>query len=1181
MLARSSLALLIFVSAISLAAAQEIRSTALAAKSGPAGKTMFRLMPSEQTGISTENNYADPEMWGKHYQEFLFGGIGSGVAIGDFDGDGRPDIFVVSKTESCRLFKNVGGWKFVDVTDKAGVADKGDAAKIWKQGATFVDINNDGLLDIYVCRFNAPNLLYINQGDGTFKESAHSYGLDVVDACGMAAFCDYDRDGWLDVYITTNLLDSAAHPQGQRGYLFHNNRDGTFSNVTEHGGIIGESDSHSATWWDFDGDGWPDLYVANDYGVPDKLYHNNRDGTFTDVIAHALPHTSFSSMGSDVGDINNDGFDDFIVGDMATRSHELDQRGQAEERAKAKRESGSPWKYHRNALFLGTGTDRALEAAYLEGVAATDWTWALRFEDLDNDGWLDLFVTNGMNKEENIDVNSRMMQAETTEERIRIMKESPGLEQTHIGLKNNAGRGFLDYSRQWGLDQKGISFGAAFGDLDGDGDLDLVYINYQSGVTVLRNDSQEGHRVLIDLKGVKSNRYGVGAKVTVKTAAGVQARTLTLARGYMSSSEPVIHFGLGEQTQIEELKINWPSGQKQVFQNLASDRRYIITESESGAQKSSPQEPAVQFKEISAQIGLNLRWPQENVEETATQKLLPHTLNRVGPALAVSQSGPDAEIEIVAGGTTKEPAKILRPIVGGGQNYHAENLGSVSPVNDGPAIIFAASGADHADVLVTGAGNSLPDESPEYQPRLYIDDGKGGLTPAPEGTLPALPISVGTAAAADFLHEGELGLFLGARVRPGQYPSAAPSVLLANRNGHFQDVTASLAPQLSELGLVTSALWTDVDQDGWPDLVIALEWGPVKYFHNNSGKNFEDWSDRAGFSAAGQGWWTCVAAADFNEDGRLDYVVGNVGLNTQYHASKEHPAVLYAGDFRGDESEQLIEAYYEDNQLYPWRSRRDLGAAIPSVLKKFPKNDAYAKASLEEIFGVAKLNAAKKYLAQELRSGVFLSQPDGSYRFEALPMMAQIAPLQGIVAGDFDGDGHADIYAVQNSHAPVPSVGHFDGGLSQLLRGDGQGHFTAVPVAESGLKVPGDAKALVVADLNHDQWPDFVVSRNDEPLLAFCNQPAPGRHYLELRLIGAAANPNAIGSTATIVLSNGQKQTLETYAGGGYSSQSSPRLYFGYPDANPPVRVLLHWPNGSRSTVTLPNPCPPTFVVKQ
>ncbi|HTF42510.1 MAG TPA: VCBS repeat-containing protein, partial [Terriglobales bacterium] len=454
-------------------AANGLTGHALSLPSGPRGKTMFVQLAPEATGVRTENRYADPRMHGDLFQEFDAGSVGTGVAIGDFDGDGRPDVFVVSKTESCRLFRNLGNFKFEDVTEKAGVGDAGAAAAIWKSGVTFVDVNNDGRLDIYVCRFKAPNLLYLNQGDGTFKEMARAYGLDVKDSSVMAAFCDYDRDGWLDVYIATNLLSEAAGPQGRRGYLFHHNRDGTFTNVTEPAGIKGETRSHSATWWDYDNDDWPDLYVAYDYGVPDALYHNNRDGTFTDTAGKYLPHTSFSSMGADFGDVNNDGLTDFFVADMAATSHEKDQHMMADARSRREeRPDGATGaqKYDRNALLLNSGTGYCLEAGFLAGVAATDWTWSVRLEDLDNDGHLDMFMTNGFLRDSGVDVVKRQMSAESVAERIRLIKATPIQTENSIALRNRGDLQFENVSAVWGLDHKGVSFGAAFGDLDGDGD---------------------------------------------------------------------------------------------------------------------------------------------------------------------------------------------------------------------------------------------------------------------------------------------------------------------------------------------------------------------------------------------------------------------------------------------------------------------------------------------------------------------------------------------------------------------------------------------------------------------------------------------------------------------------------------------------------------------------------------
>jgi hypothetical protein len=1124
---------------------------------------MFVKLSPDETGVRTENKYDDPRMWGDLNHEFEVGAIGTGVAIGDYDGDGRPDIFVVSKTEGCRLFRNLGGYRFEDVTEKAGV---GAAPGIWNQGAAFVDINNNGLLDIYVCRFNAPNLLYINQGDGTFKEMAHAYGLDINDASSMAAFCDYDRDGWLDVFIQTNILNYAQHPNGQRNYLFHNNRDGTFTNVTDRAGITGEAHGHSAIWWDFNNDGWPDLYVANDFAAPDVLYRNNRDGTFTNVLDQAVPHTPFSSMGSDLGDLTNDGLIDLFVTDMAATTHEKDQRGMVDSRSRTTEDDAHPEEapqYERNALYVNTGTGHFLEAAYLAGLAATDWTWSPRLEDLDNDGRLDLFVTNGMEREStNTDLIARQSESDTAAERIQVMHDSPVLAETHLAFRNLGNLQFENAGAAWGLDQKGVSFGTAFGDLSGDGNLDIVYANYQGGVTILRNDNDTPHRAEVDLRGTLSNRFGIGAVIRIESALGVQVRPLVLARGYLSSSEPMVHFGLGNDTVIRSLTVTWPSGQVQTFENLGVDRRFTVTEPSTPAPATRQEKaaPRRQFEDVTVAAGLAATSREEVVDESAAQQLMPLRLNRRGPALAVGDVAGQGHDAVILGGTTLDPLRILgtseaNPALSG----DAAN----APVDDGPILLFDAAGKGRQDLLVTRGGNVLPAGDAGYQPRLFLNDGHGRFSPAPADALPRLPINAGAVAAADFDRSGRLGLFIGARLLPGQYPLAPRSALLANRGGRFEDVTDTLAPGLREVGMVTAAVWSDVDADGWPDLILTLDWGGVKYFHNNKGRGFEDWSERAGFAAAGTGWWTSIAAADFNGDGRPDFVVGNVGLNTQYHATPERPALLYYGDFKGaGEEPQIVEAYYEGDRLYPWRSRRDLGAAIPSILRRFPRNNAYAKATLGDVLGEEKLAGARRFAATELRSGVFLSQPDGTYRFEALPRIAQISPLQGLVAGDFEGTGHADIYAVQNSYAPIPLVGRFDGGLSQLLRGDGTGRFTPAPPAESGLVIPGDAKGLVVLDIDRDGWPDFLISRNNGATLAFRNRGVPGRSSLCVRLQGHPGNPTGVGARIWVELADGTSSACEVHASSGYYSQSTPACFFGYREGAPPKRVVVRWPSG-------------------
>jgi len=1132
----------------------------LAPRSGPPGRTMFTALPPDQTGIRCFNHYGDPQMWNRHYTELMNGSLGTGVAVADYDNDGRPDVFVVSKTGPCRLFRNLGQWKFADVTVAAGLA--GDADKTdrgdWTQGAAWADVNNDGKLDLYLCRFGAPNQLFMNQGNGTFKEEAAARGLAIVDASGIGTFFDYDRDGWLDVYVQTNLLDSANAPNGQPDYLFHNRGDGTFENVTAPAGIAGENLTHGAAVWDYNGDGWPDLYVANDFTAPDQLYRNNRNGTFTDVINEVVPLMPYSSMGADQGDLDNDGRPDLLVADMAATTHEKDQRGMAYSRTLKTNAvdpgTAAPPQTSRNVLLLNMGTGRCREAAYLAGLAATDWTWSVRFEDLDNDGRLDLHVTNGMIREyQNVDLLDRMVLAENPAERVGIMRSSPKLAEANLAFRNTGNLQFEAVGAKWGLDQTGVSFGAAYGDFDGDGDLDVIIANHEDNPTVLRNDCDQGHRLVVSLQGTVSNRFGVGTKVTIETAQGIQVRQLELARGYLSTSEPILHFGLGEDTVIQSLTVEWPSGHRQSFTGLAADRRYTITEPTGPARPATPPPaPRAQFVEVSSAHGLDLK--SDESFDLENQPLVSTRFDRLGPALALGDLNQDGQTDLVLGGTGRHPTQIVLQTAG---RFGSAGSLPASPVDDGPLLLFDCDGDGLPDLLQTKAGANRSAGSPAFQPVLHHNSG-AGFTPQPDA-LPPLPLSVGAAVAADFDHDGRLDVFLGARVLPGRYPQPPRSALLRNTGGRLEDVTDTLAPTLREVGLVRSALWSDVDADGWPDLLLALEWGGVCYYHNDQGRGFTDRSQAAGFAAAGTGWWTSLACADFNGDGRLDYAVGNAGLNTLY----QPPALIYAGNFKGGSSTQVVEAYLEGDKLYPRRTRKELGAQIPAILQRFPRNDAYAHATLPELVGADQLAAARRYTATELRSGVFLSQPGGTYRFSALPRIAQIAPLQGLVAGDFDGDGHADLYAVQNSSAPNPGIGRFAGGLSQLLLGDGRGNFTAAEPAQSGLVVPGDAKALVVLDLDADGWPDFLLSRNNSTTLAWHNQGGPDRHSFQVRLRSRPGNLTAIGALVRLELADGTGQLAELSAGGGYYSQSDAGVFFGWPAGNPPRRLSIRWPDGT------------------
>jgi hypothetical protein len=1163
-------ALLLLLAAAPVRSAPLLESSAFHPRSvGPGDGQLFTTMSPSVTGVKTKNLYSDPAMWGSRYGVFALGSTGTGVAIGDVDGDGLPDIYVVNKSVESRLYRNLGDFKFEDITEQAGVAvPVGE----WNQAAAFADVNNDDKLDLYVTRTGAPNLLFMNSGEGRFIESAAAAGVAITDGSGMAAFCDYDRDGWLDFYLQTNLLDETRKPAGQRDYLFHNDRDGTFTDVTTTAGLFGETHGHSATWWDFNNDGWPDIYVANDFSAPDQLYRNNRDGTFTDVVTPTLPHVPFFSMGSDFGDVNNDGLIDLLVADMAPTTRRKDVRTMLEFRRRLPdiRDLNLTTQLVQNALYLNTGTDRFLEAARLAGLAATDWTWSVRCEDLDNDGKLDVHVTNGMVRNFfDADLRTRTANSPPAE-LMRAVKAMPILSEKNLVYRNRGDLQFEEVGSAWGLDQPGVSFGAAFGDLDRDGDLDLVFMNYDREPTLSRNDSPQGHSIIVALRGTISNRQGAGATVRIKSAAGEQVRQLVLARGYMSSSEPILHFGLGEDVLVEQLTVTWPTGRVQSFDQLQADRRYTITEPAENAAPASDLVAATQglFEEVGERVGLNLPSREPTApDELGTQRLLPFRQNLFGPGLAVGDLESDSADDVIIGGVAGEAAQLVLGKANGTFQPPLSSARTVGPADAAP-LVFDADGDGKDDLFFPKGGGAFPADDAAYQPKLLLGRGGTRFRGLPKDALPSYTASAGPAVAADFNGDGLLDIFLGGRVVVGSYGTTPLSALWINRGGKFSDETPNLAPGLARAGMVSSALATDVDQDGWMDLLLATQWGEVQYWHNNGGNGFENWAAKAGFSQAGHGWWNSLAAGDFNSDGRLDYVAGNIGLNTPYKATPSEPALLYRDfAYNSAPTNELLEALVDEGVEVPRRGRSSLLASFPSLARKAPTFEAYASASLSDLFGELPLRAATRLQVTESRSGVFLSKPDGNYEFAPLPRLAQIAPIFGLVAGDFDGDGLADICAAQNSYAPIPETGHLDGGLGQFLRGDGRGGFVAVPVRESRFIVPGDGKALATFDLEGDGWPDVIATRNDSHALVFRNNHSPRGNSFAVVLEGPPQNHRGIGARIEVILADGSRQTAEVHAGGGYLSQSSTKRFFGFPSNNPPRTIRVTWPAGKTSTV--------------
>lgn len=1148
--------------------ADEITGSALPARTASPSLTRFTALPAEATGVVVANDFSDPALWQEKYAQFAFGSLGTGVAIGDYDDDGRPDLFVVSKDGPSKLFRNLGDWKFEDVTTRAGIAIPPGS---WSHGVTFTDVNNDRKLDLYLCRFGAPNLLFVNQGDGTFAEQAAAYGVAITDASVMGSFFDYDRDGWLDLYLQTNLLEPANAPQGQRDYLFHNRAGAGFANVTDAMRIFGATQGHSATWWDFNQDEWPDLYVANDYLTPDQLYRNVAGRGFLEQADAVLPSFPHFAMGADLGDVNDDGQLDLFVADMMPTDRDQNMRGMLNLQATMARDlpPHAAAQYMRNMLYVSTGTERFAEAAFLTGLAATGWTWSARFEDLDEDGRVDLHTTNGMVRDFLDNDLITKMGNQPFEQRRRLVLSAPELREKNHAFRNLGGLRFENTGEAWGLAEEGISFGAAFGDLDGDGDLDLVVANYQRNPTVYRNNSAENHRVVIELEGARSNRLGVGTRVEIEAGGRKQVRQLSLARGYASSSEPVLHFGLGESNAIDRLTITWPSGSTQILRKLPADRRYRLREPAVAGLPAAVAKNAPQFVEAGARLGLPATVPTEgDAGEFVAQPLLPFRKQSFGPGIAVADLNNDGRDDLLIGGLAGSRGLILRQEGAAFSAFDAGALFAANATADAAPLIADFNRDGFADVLLAKGGVNAAPESAPFQARLFFGTAAGGFAPASPAAFPNFATSAGPVVAADWNRDGWVDLFIGGNVTPGQYPVSPRSALLSNREGAFRDDTASVAPGLSTVGLVNAALWSDVDGDGWLDLLVACEWAPVRCWRNEQGQRLVEVTDAWGFGAAGSGFWRSLASADFNGDGKMDYLVGNLGTNTRYQASSASPLVLFRTPLTPQGRAHLIEAESIRGRLVPIRGRNQLARVMPELPRRFPTFAHYAAADVATILGAPRLAAAEKFMITELRTGVFLSSANG-FRFQPLPQEAQLAPVSGVVAGDFDADGRADAYVVQNWYAANPEVGRFGGGVSSLLRGDGRGGFSAIAAGASGLLVTGEAKGLATLDANLDGWPDFVVTRRDRPHQLFLNEgAATGRRSLALRLVCRSDTPSPAGARVHIVSATGRAQTSELALGGGYLSQSAPETYFGWLPDDLPLRIKVTWPDGQRTVST-------------
>ncbi len=1104
----------------------DIESAALQPLARASGATtLFELLPAERTGVDFQMQVPDIE---KNVRPIIHLNVNGGVCTGDYDDDGLADFYITTPRGGNRLYRNLGDFRFEDVTERARLND----AEFWGTGATFVDIENDGDLDLYACGYLQPNRLYVNQGRGPegsvyFEEQASERGLAFEGASMTMAFADMDNDGDLDGYLATTakqpppgtkfqvrfegrkpvvldrlqeywqllyLPDDRAHltESGQFDRLYRND-GGRFTEVTKEAGITGPFFTLSATWWDYNADGFADIYVANDFMGPDRLYHNNGDGTFADVAADVLPHTPWFSMGTDLADVNNDSLIDFLATDMSSRTHYRDKvmTGNIEETTWFL-EYGKPRQYMRNALFLNSGAGRMMEAAHLANVASTDWTWNPRFADFDNDGRMDLFVTNGVTRDT---MNSDLAEyaksnfGEGSPEWAKFWAEQEMYKEANVALRNAGDLKFEDAAAAWGLGRVGVSFAAATADFDNDGDLDLVVNNADVPASVYRNQSDQGSRVRIRLVGKGSNRFGIGATIRLEAGGLKQTSYLASARGWLSSNEPVTTFGLGKAQTIDRLHVIWPSGHLQTFSNLPADRLYTIREPTTTPSR-NPQASKHANNEVTtaadtlfvpADHFVDIHLQEAPFDDFAVQPLLPNRLSTQGPAMAWADIDADGDQDFYVGGPRDQPGKLFVDTGGGWYNLRpVPDFDKDQTSEDTAAAFFDADGDADMDLYVVSGSVEHPAGDEAYRDRLYINDGAHAFKRAPPETLPDLRDSGSSVAPADFDGDGDIDLFVGSRSIPGQYPRSAENRLLVNNGGRFTDEAPDA---LRQAGMVTDASWVDVDGDERPDLIVTTDWGPIRIFANRDGELVESTAE-AGL-ANRLGWWKAVAAGDLDGDGDNDLVVTKIGLNTKYRADAASPEVLFYGDVDGSGVMQIVEARRENGTLYPRRGFRAAQAAMPMLKEKFKSFHEYAKASLAEIYTEERLQAAERLEVNTLESGLAVNDGKGRFEFRPLPRLAQIAPSSDIEVVDLTGDGKLDIVMAQNLYGAQPETGHMDGGLGLVLVGSGNCEFQPLWPNRSGIVVPGDARAVHAVDLNGDGARDLVFAINNGAWQAF------------------------------------------------------------------------------------------------
>ncbi len=1076
--------------------------------------SQFTLLDSTVTGINFVNSVPSYEQMNVLVSQYHYNG--GGVAIGDINQDGLPDLFLNANFGPDRLYLNKGGFTFEDISRQAGI----EGNMSWETGVNMVDINNDGFLDIYVCRSgHAPgtgysNLLYENNGDLTFTERSLDYGLFDVSHSTQSYFLDYDRDGDLDLYLLNHNPKRTwnydfSKPEISRdekvGDLLFRNDDGQFTDVTDEAGLIGKSISYGlgALIGDINNDLWPDIYICNDFGERDYFYLNNGDGTFREELMSSMDHISWYSMGGDIADINDDGLLDLMVLDM-TASDNYRQKVNMNDMNPQKFwyavDNGLHYQYMINTLQLNLGHEKFSEIAFMAGVAYSDWSWSALFADFDHDSRKDLFITNGYrvdisNKDyrkwlekrqaelAEIPASERNVAAELQEALDKLKKQKI----PNYLFQNKNGLQFQDVTADWHLDEPSFSNGVAYGDLDLDGDLDLVINNIDHQAFVYRNETMEqsnDHGYLkIALEGPEKNLMGIGSRVEVTTSEGMQIQEFYPARGYISSVEPILHFGLGNARPLK-VEVTWYDGSITLVDNPAPNEMLTIAFTEREESTEVKEHLSTIFQDVTDQVGLSFEHRENEFDDFSREVLLPHKMSQTGPALAVGDVDGDDLQDVFVGGAKGQAASLFIQRSSG--KFEAQQPGlweGQKDFEDVDAVFFDADGDGDLDLYVVSGGYDCSPGDVLLRDRLYLNSGDGTLTISGEETLPDLRESGGCVRAADFDGDGDLDLFVGNRVVPGRYPESPRSALLENREGTFVDGTKDRAPSLEQPGLVTDAAWVDLNGDDALDLVVTGEWMMPLVCINHQGRLEQT---DAGFMD--RGWWFSVTPFDVDADGDQDLLLGNLGLNYKYQASRDRPFEIYVDDFDESGSLDIVLGYYDEDTLFPVRGRQCSSEQMPFISEKFATYHDFAQASLVDIYGESSLKQSLHYQATNFASVIAVNDGKAGFNLKDLPLLAQSAPINDAVVLDYNGDEFPDLFVAGNLFQSEVETPRADAGEGWLLQGEGSGDFETVAPSTAGIAADGDVKKLAPIQLASGEDAILVARNNDKMSLCILTE---------------------------------------------------------------------------------------------